>query len=350
MFGSLQTKVRECHENRSSETSSSRTTARPTTFGLPRLMGHIVGLLLYADEPLSLDEITEDCTSARGRSARSCAGCATTAWSKRWVPGSRRDYYRAEPDIFGQAFANHAALLRQNLALARKYAEAARADATKPDPRALRRRASRRWTASTPDEEAPDRLPGGVATASGRERWRDQVGGSRMHPGGDRVMNRCRTRSPSSPGVPPAWAGPRAQVRRRGRRVSIWDVERGRGQALADELGRERRGGVPPGRRGRPAAVDAAVAAVLARFGRLDVLINNAGITRDATLLKMEEDQFDQVIDVNLKGVFNCGRAAARVMVDAGLAAASSTPAAWWPCTATSARPTTWPPRPASSA
>ena len=64
--------------------------------------------------------------------------------------------------------------------------------------------------------------------------------------------------------------------------------------------------------------VDAAVAERLAHFGRIDILINNAGITRDATLLKMEDEQFDQVVDVNLKGVFNCGRAAARVMVDAG--------------------------------
>jgi 3-oxoacyl-[acyl-carrier protein] reductase len=53
-------------------------------------------------------------------------------------------------------------------------------------------------------------------------------------------------------------------------------------------------------------------------LGSLDVLINNAGITRDATLLKMEENQFDQVIEVNLKGVFNCGQAAARVMVEQG--------------------------------
>ena len=67
-----------------------------------------------------------------------------------------------------------------------------------------------------------------------------------------------------------------------------------------------------------PSAVDEAVAGVVERFGRLDALINNAGITRDATLLKMEDAQFDQVIGVNLKGVFNCGRAAARAMVGQG--------------------------------
>jgi 3-oxoacyl-[acyl-carrier protein] reductase len=42
------------------------------------------------------------------------------------------------------------------------------------------------------------------------------------------------------------------------------------------------------------------------QFGGIDVLVNNAGITRDATLKKMSEEAFDQVVDVNLKGVFNC--------------------------------------------
>jgi 3-oxoacyl-[acyl-carrier protein] reductase len=46
------------------------------------------------------------------------------------------------------------------------------------------------------------------------------------------------------------------------------------------------------------------------QFGGLDVLVNNAGITRDATLKKMSEEAFDQVVDVNLKGVFNCTKAA----------------------------------------
>ena len=50
------------------------------------------------------------------------------------------------------------------------------------------------------------------------------------------------------------------------------------------------------------------------QFGRIDILVNNAGITADAQLLKMEEDAWDRVIDVNLKGVFFMTKAVASVM------------------------------------
>ncbi len=64
--------------------------------------------------------------------------------------------------------------------------------------------------------------------------------------------------------------------------------------------------------------VDAVVAAAHERFGRIDVLVNNAGITQDARLLKMTEAQFDAVIDVNLRGVFHCAQAVAAGMVAVG--------------------------------
>ena len=66
------------------------------------------------------------------------------------------------------------------------------------------------------------------------------------------------------------------------------------------------------------ADVDALVAAALEAFGGLDVMVNNAGITRDATMRKMTEDQFDEVIAVHLKGTWNGTRAAAAVMREQG--------------------------------
>jgi 3-oxoacyl-[acyl-carrier protein] reductase len=64
--------------------------------------------------------------------------------------------------------------------------------------------------------------------------------------------------------------------------------------------------------------VDAVVASVKERYGRIDVLVNNAGITLDARLQKMTEDQFDKVIAVNLKGTYNCAQAVADTMVEQG--------------------------------
>jgi len=64
--------------------------------------------------------------------------------------------------------------------------------------------------------------------------------------------------------------------------------------------------------------IDAMVAAVRGKHGRVDVLVNNAGITLDARLQKMDETQFDRVIDVNLKGTYNCARAVVDTMVEQG--------------------------------
>ena len=64
--------------------------------------------------------------------------------------------------------------------------------------------------------------------------------------------------------------------------------------------------------------VDALVAEVLQHFGRIDVLVNNAGITQDARLQKMSLEQFDRVLDVNLRGVFHCSQAVADAMVAQG--------------------------------
>lgn len=64
--------------------------------------------------------------------------------------------------------------------------------------------------------------------------------------------------------------------------------------------------------------VDRLIAAAVEEFGSVDVMVNNAGITRDATLRKMTEQQFDDVISVHLKGTWNGTRSAAAIMREQG--------------------------------
>ena len=103
-----------------------------------------------------------------------------------------------------------------------------------------------------------------------------------------------------------------------GARVVLGDLDLDRTRAAAEALG-----GADVARAVRcdvtsAADVEALVAAAVADFGRLDVMVNNAGITRDATLRKMTEEQFDEVIAVHLKGTWNGTRAAAAVMREQG--------------------------------
>ncbi len=67
----------------------------------------------------------------------------------------------------------------------------------------------------------------------------------------------------------------------------------------------------------RKADVDALFAAALDRFGRLDALVNNAGVTHAAEFLDLAEEDFDRVLRINLKSMFLCGQAGARIMVRA---------------------------------
>lgn len=57
------------------------------------------------------------------------------------------------------------------------------------------------------------------------------------------------------------------------------------------------------------------IKACIDKFNRVDILINNAGITRDSLIMRMKEEDWDKVISTNLKGVFNCSRAAVRFMI-----------------------------------
>jgi 3-oxoacyl-[acyl-carrier protein] reductase len=82
-------------------------------------------------------------------------------------------------------------------------------------------------------------------------------------------------------------------------------IERREGQAMAfrvdvtDKLG-----------------IQAMVEAVHERYGRIDILVNNAGIVADAQLKNMTDEQFDRVIDINLKGTYNCTKAVVDIMLD----------------------------------
>ena len=100
-----------------------------------------------------------------------------------------------------------------------------------------------------------------------------------------------------------------------GAKVVIWDIDKAKAEATRSEI--EAGGGVAMVaivNTTQPEQVAAAAQAVNDQFGRIDVLINNAGITRDATLRKMTLAQWQQVLDVNLTGVFVCTQAVAPYM------------------------------------
>jgi NAD(P)-dependent dehydrogenase (short-subunit alcohol dehydrogenase family) len=101
--------------------------------------------------------------------------------------------------------------------------------------------------------------------------------------------------------------------------VAVWDVADQPGQALVAALAQS-------GARAtyvhcdvsNKASVDAALAATLEAYGRVDYLVNNAGIVRTGNFLDITEQEWDEVLGVNLKGAFLVGQAVARVMAGQG--------------------------------
>lgn len=102
-----------------------------------------------------------------------------------------------------------------------------------------------------------------------------------------------------------------------GAKVVVWDVNEAKGKELVENYAKN----------GNDVlfikvdvtsleSTEAAAKEVVAKLGQIDVLVNNAGITRDASLMKMSAEQWKQVIDVNLTGVFNCTKAVAPFMVE----------------------------------
>jgi 3-oxoacyl-[acyl-carrier protein] reductase len=104
-----------------------------------------------------------------------------------------------------------------------------------------------------------------------------------------------------------------------GATVIIWDMNEAKGNETVSHI--ESDGGKAFFFKVNTASfaeVEAATQKAIEKFGRIDILINNAGITRDATLKKMTSEQWQQVIDVNLTGVFNCAKCVSSFMVEKG--------------------------------
>ena len=102
-----------------------------------------------------------------------------------------------------------------------------------------------------------------------------------------------------------------------GARVAVCDIN----EAAAERVAQEINGN---GGEALPFHVDVTdkvsiarmVEGVMARWGRIDTLVNNAGIVQDAQFKKMTDEQFERVIDVNLKGVYNCTKAVVDIMLE----------------------------------
>jgi 3-oxoacyl-[acyl-carrier protein] reductase len=101
-----------------------------------------------------------------------------------------------------------------------------------------------------------------------------------------------------------------------GAHIAIWDVAEEKGKQLALSLETyDIKASFFKVDTSQQAQVDQAAQETLEQFGKADILVNNAGITRDASFLKMTHEQWEQVININLTGVYNCTKAIAPHMV-----------------------------------
>jgi 3-oxoacyl-[acyl-carrier protein] reductase len=102
----------------------------------------------------------------------------------------------------------------------------------------------------------------------------------------------------------------------KGADVAVSDINREGALRTAKEIeGLGRRGLALEGDVSNPADAEIIVAKTVEQLGGIDILVNNAGITRDKLLLRMTEEDWDAVLNVNLKGTFNCTKAAIKHMV-----------------------------------
>ncbi|MTI41102.1 3-oxoacyl-ACP reductase FabG [Fulvivirga lutimaris] len=100
-----------------------------------------------------------------------------------------------------------------------------------------------------------------------------------------------------------------------GATVIIWDISNTSGQEAIEKLKNDEVTFFQVDTTSSE-SVNSAIQTVIDKFGRVDILINNAGITRDATIKKMSLNEWQQVLDVNLTGVFNCTQAVVPHMIE----------------------------------
>ena len=102
----------------------------------------------------------------------------------------------------------------------------------------------------------------------------------------------------------------------KGADVAVSDINIGGALETVKEIeGLGRRGCAFEGDVSNPGDAERIVAKTVEQLGGIDILVNNAGITRDKLLLRMTEEDWDAVLDVNLKGTFNCTKAAIKHMI-----------------------------------
>jgi 3-oxoacyl-[acyl-carrier protein] reductase len=102
-----------------------------------------------------------------------------------------------------------------------------------------------------------------------------------------------------------------------GASVVVWDMNEEKGTNLAKALEKHSiQAAFESVNVAKMESVELATKKTIEQFGKIDILINNAGITKDASFLKMTPEQWQQVIDVNLTGVFNCTKTIAPSMVE----------------------------------
>jgi len=93
-----------------------------SNFGLNPLMGRIVGLLIISEDPQSLDDFVDKLEMSKGPISQICRRLKERGLiEKVWIPGDRKDYYKAADDIFGKAYANQIAKMQKNIEIAEKY-------------------------------------------------------------------------------------------------------------------------------------------------------------------------------------------------------------------------------------